>query len=193
MDLNLILNLLLYFQTVQAPQPIQKPNSSRTSVRGQVTAVSSGQTNSFYQYTNPNPGNVDVSGKASYSVEQNKQSQFSNQQSQSTKSQVTKNVYRGQDNIYTKTAITHQTRSQSTSTNSEKFHYKITQTIPYQQGVPVQNVVTSTLAPGNTYIPPAPQPYPTSSPYSYTTPTPAAKQVFTYPSVSSHRVQFFQL
>lgn len=143
-------------------------------MHGQVTAVTSGQSNAFYQYTNQNP---DANGKATYSVEQNKQQQFLNQQSQSTKSQVTKNVYRGQDNILTKTAISHQTRSQSTSTNSEKYHYKITQTIPYQQPIPV----TSTLAPSrNTYIPPYPNPN-----YNYAS-TAAPRQVFTYPSVSSH-------
>lgn len=161
-------------------------------MRAEVTAVSSGEARTFYHYENPTIG---ANGKASFSVEQNKQSQFSNQQSQSTQSQITKNVYRGQDNIYTKTAITHQTRSQSTSPNSysEKFHYKITQTVPYQQSVSVQNVPSTTTPSAivhHTYIPPA---LPSSSPYSYPPPTPppAAKQVFTYPSVSSHLSSLF--
>lgn len=160
---------------------IPTSNGGRTSLHGQVTAVSSGQTNAVYQYTNGSPEAANANGKGSYSVEQNKQSQFSNQRSQSTKSQVTKNVYRGEDNIYTKTAISHQTRSQSTATNSEKIHYKITEIIPYQQTFPAQNVVpipTSTSA--NTYIPPYP---PTQAPFTYTQ-VPASKQVFTYPSVS---------
>lgn len=160
-------------------------------MHGQLSAISSGQTNSYYQQSNGNQansigsssgsggGDSDV-GKASYSVEQNKQSQFSNQRLQSTQSQVTKNVFREQDNIYTKTAISQQTRSQSSTTNSEKFHYKITQTIPYQQPISEQTaaqpVSTSTVA--NTYIPP----YPTRTPYNFT-PTPASKQVFTYPLV----------
>lgn len=158
-------------------------------MHGQVSAISSGQTNTYYQQSNEpqvnsigSGGGVGDSGKASYSVQQNKQSQFSNQLSQSTQSQVTKNVYRGPDNIYTKTAISQQTRSQTTTTNSEKFHYKITQTIPYQQPISNQNaqpVPTSTVA--NTYIPPYPTQTPT--PYNYA-PPPASKQVFTYPLVT---------
>lgn len=182
-------------QVIQSPQPNQSPNGSRTSVHGQVSAISSGQANTYHQQSNvPQVNSIGSgsgagdNGKASYSVEQNKQSQFSNQLSQSTQSQVTKNVYRGQDNIYTKTAISQQTRSQSTTTNSEKFHYKITQTIPYQQPVAVQNVQpvqTSTVA--NAYIPPYPTQTPT--PYNYA-PPPASKQVFTYPLVTSFPFNF---
>lgn len=187
---------LRIFQVIQTPQPNQSANGSRTSLRGQVSAISSGQTNTYYQQSNVPQANsiassngVGDSGKASYSLEQNKQSQFSNQQSQTTQSQVTKNVYQGQDNIYTKTAISQQTRSQSTTTNSEKYHYKITQTVPYQQPLPVQTaqpVPTSTVA--NTYIPP----YPTQTPYNYA-PPPASKQVFTYPLVTPilHPISFF--
>lgn len=156
-----------------------------------MSAVSSG--NSFYQFSNKNQGNVaGVNEKATYSLEQNKQSQFSNQHLQSTQSHITKNQYRGQDNIYTQTAISHQSRSQSTSMNSHKIHYKFTQTVPYQQpatvaaaAVPVQftqSNVLSTKSP-YTYIPP-PIP-PQQSPYSFAS-TEASKQVFTYPAVSLH-------
>lgn len=166
----------------QTPQAIKGTGHVSThAVRDQVTAVTSGQRDSFYQFSNQNQGNAGVGGNAVYSVEQNKQSQFSNQQSQSTQSHVTKNVFRGQDNIYTRTAISHQTRSQSTLSNSQKIHYKITQTIPYKQQVPaqfIQSSVTSTKVP-NTYIPP----HTTRSPYTFT-PTLPSKQVFTYPAVS---------
>lgn len=166
---------------------------SALSVRGQLTAVTSD--NSFYQYSNQNQGIAPSvnPNQAAYSIEQNKQSQFSNQQSQSTQSHITKNVFRGQDNIYTQTAISHQTRSQSTSLNSQKIHYKITQTVPYQQqqptAAPVQFIqsssVPSTKSP-NTYIPPPTPPSPpppSSASYSFAS-TQASKQVFTYPAVS---------
>lgn len=157
-----------------------------------MSAVTSGQSNAYYQYSNQNPDNVDTNAEATYSVQQNKQSQFSNQKAQSIQSQITKNVYRGEDNILTKTAISHQTRSQITSTNSEKYHYKITQTIPYQQPIAMQNVLneqTSTQTPlSNTYIPP----YRIQSSYNYAS-TAAPKQVFTYPSVSSQHSSFFAL
>lgn len=147
----------------------------------QVSAVTSGQSNSLYQFSNQNPSNAVANENGVYSVEQNKQSQFSNQQLQSTQSHITKNVFRGQDNIYTQTAISHQTRSQSTLSNSQKIHYKITQTIPYKQQVPaqfIQSSITSAKVP-NTYIPP----HTTRSPYTFT-PTLPSKQVFTYPAVS---------
>lgn len=155
-------------------------------MHGQVTAVNSG--NTFYQISNQNQGNVaDVNEKATYSFEQNKQSQFSNQHLQSTQSHITKNEYRGQDNIYTQTAISHQSRSQSTSMNSHKIHYKFTQTVPYQQPATatapvqfIQSSVLSTKSP-NTYIPPPIPPKPSS--YSFAS-TEASKQVFTYPAVS---------
>lgn len=149
-------------------------------MHGQVSTVSSGQTNSFYQVSNSNEGKAAaVDAKPAY-FEQNKQSQFSNQHSQSSQSQITKNVFRTQDNIYTQTAISHQTRSQSMSSNSQKIHYKITQTIPYQ--VPaqlIQSSVTSTPIP-HTYIPP----HTTRPAYTIPSPTSGSKQIFTYPSVS---------
>lgn len=155
---------------------------STHAVRGQVTAVTSGQSDSFYKFSNGNQVNAGANGNAAvYSVEQNKQSQFSNQQSQSTQSQITKNVFRDQDNILTRTSVSHQTRSQSTLSNSQKIHYKFTQTIPEQNSPQfIQSQVSSTKLP-NTYIPP----YTTtrSPPYTFT-PTQAAKQVFTYPAVS---------
>lgn len=150
--------------------------------QGHVNSVS-GPSNSFYQISSGNQGNANVGGEnAVYSVEQNNQSQFSNQHSQTDQSQLTKNVIRGQENIYTQTAISHQTRSQSTSSNSQKFHYKITQSVPLkQQPVPVELIkpsVTNAAVP-NTYIPP----HTTRSTYRFT-PTPASKQIFTYPAVS---------
>ncbi|XP_055300050.1 uncharacterized protein LOC129567310 isoform X2 [Sitodiplosis mosellana] len=177
----------------QLPQGINSTGQpSQQSVHGQLTAVSSG--NSFYQYSNQNQGNTSgANGNATYSFEQNKQSQFSNQHSQSTQSHITKDVFRGQDNIYTQTAISHKTRSQSTSLNSQKIHYKFTQTVPYQQqqqetAAPVQFIqssVSSTISP-NTYIPPPVTP----SSYSFAS-TQASKQVFTYPAVlnSEHEVR----
>lgn len=170
----------------QATQESNNENRLKmSSFQGQaVNGVVSGVSNSFQQSSSGNLGNANVGGKAAvYSVEQNKQSQFSNQQSQTSQSQLTKNVIRGQDNIYTQTAISHQTRSQSTSSNSQKIHYKITHTVPYKQPVPVELIkssVTSTDA-LNTYIPP----HTTGSSYRFT-PTPASKQIFTYPAVSVH-------
>lgn len=161
-----------------------------------MTAINSG--NSFYQFTNQKQGNLaGVNEKATYSLEQNKQSQFSNQKLQSTQSHITKNEYRGQDNIYTQTAISHQSRSQSTSMNSHKIHYKFTQTVPYQQQpaavAPVQFIqssVLSTKSP-NTYIPPPTPPPTSSSSYSFAS-TDASKQVFTYPAVSLYFDYAFQ-
>lgn len=153
---------------------------STHSVRGQVAAITADQSDSFYKFSNQNQANPAADGNGGvYSVEQDKQSQFANQHSQSTQSQITKDVFRGQDNIYTRTAVSHQTRSQSTSSNSQKIHYKITQTVPvyseHSSSQFVQSPVSSTKLP-NTYIPPLT----TRSPYTFT-PTQPSKQVFTYP------------
>lgn len=153
---------------------------------------------------------------------------------------MTKNVYRQQDSILTNTAISQQTRSQSTTTNSEKFHYKITETIPYQpvpNGQLISTLVNTFIPPypapyqpvlgpngpsvststiGSMYIPPYPPtrspfhlnperhgpsvststvgntyipPYPTRTPYNFP-PTPATKQVFTYPLVNNLALLF---
>lgn len=160
-------------------------------MHGQVATVTSGGSESFYKLSNQNQANTGVDGKPIYSFEQNKQSDFSNQHLQSIQSHVSKNVFEGKDNIYTQTAISHQTRSQSTTSNSQKIHYKFTQTVPYQQQ-PVQltqSSVSTTLSP-NTYIPPLIPSHTTQTSYSYTTTTttttPPSKQVFTYPEVSLH-------
>lgn len=174
-------------QMSQASQESNNGNRLKMSLfQGQAVNGVSGVSNSFQQISSGNLGNANVGGKtAVFSVEQNKQSQFSNQHSQTSQSQLTKNVIRGQDNIYTQTAISHQTRSQSTSSNSQKIHYKITHTVPYKQPVPVELIKSSVTSADtlNTYIPP----HTAGSSYRFT-PTPASKQIFTYPAVSVQAV-----
>lgn len=144
------------------------------------------QSNSFNQLSSENQGNANVGGKSAvYSVQQNKQSQISNQHSQTSQSQFAKNVIRGQENIYTQTAISHQTRSQSTSSNSQKIHYKITQTVPYSKQPVPDELIKSSAAVPNTYIPP----HTISSSYSFTPTTHGSKQIFTYPAVSKCQVK----
>lgn len=167
------------FQVNQLPQEFKATGNGQVSNHS-VTAVSSGESiNSYYKLSNQNQSNANDDTKAIYSFEQNKQSEFSNQHSQSTQSHITKNVFRGRNNILTETAISHQTRSQSTSSNSQQFQYKFTQNIPYDEPLQYTQSIGSTTKLPYTYIPPQAA----QASYSQTMTT-ASKQLFTYPAVS---------
>lgn len=143
-----------------------QPNKNISTSR--FNAIASGQGNGFYQFTNGNRNRAGILDNSLY-----RDGVASNKHLQSNQNQFSNNVYSGNGNIYTESTFSQQTRSQSTSSNTQQFHYKFTESTPYE--IPSQ-AITSNDKLSKTYIPP----YPTKPSYGSQA---APKQIFTYPVV----------
>lgn len=103
------------------------------------------------------------------------------QQSQTDLSKLGKHVFTNNGNIYTQTTFSHRTKSQSSMENTQKYHYKVSQTYTVDANGNVVNNIQSANPIDTTinkeYIPPTTTPIP--APINNPTP----KLIFTHPEV----------
>lgn len=118
---------------------------------------------------------------AQYSKEVDLSTQNLLHQSQIDTSKLGKHVFTNNGNIYTQTTFSHRTKSQSSLENTQKYHYKVSQTYTVDANGNVVNNIQSANPIGTPinkeYIPPATTPIP--APINNPTP----KHIFAYPEV----------